>query len=345
MLDLPLHTLIMCRVTGHHITEQTTRAFWIGVLLCILLGTPAWPQLSSIDRENQPAPVVIDGNVLFEVRSSGQFNAQERADFINLLLESAIAAREPVQVQIEERNNLPTLLLNGRYLLTVTDQDVEENQSPQTQAEAWATLLETALAEAQSQRSIEYLQTAGIQAGIAVAITLIFHNVLGWLPRYWRRKANSSQLLLTLVIFSSRLGLWLVTGAYIIHLFPLTRHWLYQVSTTLNWGLDPDPAPRLPIFLGLVTLSLLIGYNTPSILIALLQRFSSSKAFIILEKVLTPLRESQQIAGTILLLHASLNILRPYPTLFSLLRPWLDLALVVSLAWLLSRGFRQVIRL
>lgn len=345
MLDLPLPTLIMCRFTSRHIAYQIAHGFWIGVLLFILLGIPAWPQSNSINRESESASVVLDGQVLFQVQASGQFNAQERANFINLFLEDAITASEPVQVQIEERNNLPTLLLNGRYLLTVTDQDVEENQSPQAQAETWADLLEIALAEAQSQRSVEYLQTAGIQAGIAVGAALILHSVLGWLRRRWRRGSNSSQLLLTLVILFGRLGLWLVTGAYIIRLFPLTRHWFYQVSVALNWGLDPDPTPRLPIFLGLVTFSLLIGHSTPSILIALFQRFSSSKFFVILEKVLTPLREAQQIAGTVLLLHASLNILRPYSTVFALLRPWLDLALVVSLAWLLSRGFRQVIRL
>ncbi|MGQ9838394.1 MAG: mechanosensitive ion channel family protein [Cyanobacteriota bacterium] len=205
--------------------------------------------------------------------------------------------------------------------------------------------METALAKAQSQRSLEYLQTAGIQAGIALAAALVLHSVLGWLRRRWGRGSNSSQSLLILVILCSRLGLWLVTGAYIIRLFPLTRHWFYQVSVALNWDVDPDPTPRLPIFFGLVTLSLLIGYNTPSILIALFHRFSSAKVFVILEKIFTPLRESQQMAGTVLLLHASLNILRPYSTLFSLLRPWLDLALIISFAWFLSRGFREVVRL
>ncbi|MEN9225304.1 MAG: mechanosensitive ion channel [Thermostichus sp. DRC_bins_24] len=283
--------------------------------------------------------------MLFQVQASGQFSAQERADLINLLLQDVITGPDPIQVQVEERNNLPTVLLDGRYLLTVTEQDVEENQSPQALAEEWAAILESALAEAQSQRSPEYLQNAGIRSGIAVGVATLIHGVLGWLHRRWSRESGSSQPLLALVVFLSRLGLWLVTVAYVIRLFPLTRQWLYRLSVALNWGLDPDPVPRLPIFLGLVTLSLLVGYSTPSILIALVRRFSSSKAFTILERILAPLREAQQMAGTILLLHASSNILRPYSTLFGLLRPWLDLTLIISLAWLLSRGFREVVRL
>ncbi|MEN9223095.1 MAG: mechanosensitive ion channel [Thermostichus sp. BF3_bins_97] len=334
----------MCRFL-----HRRLRWLWMGLLLLLLVGKlggiPAWSQPGGLRAEADPAPIVLDGQVLFQVQASGQFNAQERADFINLLLQDVITGPDPVEVQIEERNNLPTLLLDGRYLLTVTDQDVEENQSPQAQAEEWATILEEALAEAQSQRSLEYLQNAGIRAGIVVVAAILLHGVLGWLQRRWGRESGSLQPLLALVVFLSRLGLWLVTVAYVIRLFPLTRQWLYRVSVALNWGLDPDPVPRLPIFLGLVTLSLLVGYSTPSILIALCRRFSSTKAFTILERILAPLREAQQMAGTILLLHASLNILRPYSTLFGLLRPWLDLALIVSLAWLLSRGFRQVVRL
>jgi MscS family membrane protein len=341
MLDLLVQVLLMCRFS----IRWLWRWLWMGLLLVLLGGIPAWSQLGGVSAEVDSAPIVLDGQVLFQVQASGPFSAQDRADFINLFLADAISAPEPVQVQIEERNNLPTLLLDDRYLLTVTDQDTEENQSPQVLAEEWAAILEIALAEAQSQRSLEYLQNAGIRAGIAVVVAIFLQGLLGWLRRRWGRESGSSQPLLASVIFLSRLGLWLVTGAYVIRLFPLTRHWLYQVSVAFNWGLDPDPTPRLPIFLGLVILSLLVGYNTPSILIALLHRFSSAKVFTILERVLTPLREVQQMAGTILLLHASLNILRPYSTLFGLLRPWLDLALIISLAWLLSRGFRQVVRL
>lgn len=331
----------MCRFSN--------RWLWIGLLLLLLAGRwggiPAWPQSGGASVEAEPAPIVLDGQVLFQVQASGQFSAQERADLINLLLQDVITGPDPIQVQVEERNNLPTVLLDGRYLLTVTEQDVEENQSPQALAEEWAAILESALAEAQSQRSPEYLQNAGIRSGIAVGVATLIHGVLGWLHRRWSRESGSSQPLLALVVFLSRLGLWLVTVAYVIRLFPLTRQWLYRLSVALNWGLDPDPVPRLPIFLGLVTLSLLVGYSTPSILIALVRRFSSSKAFTILERILAPLREAQQMAGTILLLHASSNILRPYSTLFGLLRPWLDLTLIISLAWLLSRGFREVVRL
>ncbi|MEH1840066.1 MAG: hypothetical protein V7L20_15170 [Nostoc sp.] len=69
------------------------------------------------------APVILDGQQLFQISDSGHYSAQERTNLINSQLKYAIKTSEFIQVKIEQRNQLPTILLNGRYLLTVTEQD------------------------------------------------------------------------------------------------------------------------------------------------------------------------------------------------------------------------------
>ncbi|MBD0384974.1 MAG: mechanosensitive ion channel protein MscS, partial [Nostoc sp. C3-bin3] len=80
------------------------------------------------------APVILDGEQLFQISNSGQYSAQERANLINSQLKNVIQYSESIQVKVEKRNQLPIILLNNRYLLTVTEQDTVPGSTLDEQA-------------------------------------------------------------------------------------------------------------------------------------------------------------------------------------------------------------------
>lgn len=237
-----------------------------GVILALACIFLAFPALAQVSTKFDLAPVILDGRPIFQVSSSGQFTAKERANLINSQLKDAVSSSEPVQVKVEERNLLPTILLvsvsnkdlkanssppdiSARYLLTVTQLDAPAGSSPGEQAGTWAAQIQQAVNEAQQQRSGKYIRDAMVNA-IAILIGAIaFHIVLGWFwPRTLRRglrmlfpEPNPSQpnpprsfdLLLNLTLASTRFGLWVATLLYITNLFPVTRRWSYQIANIL----------------------------------------------------------------------------------------------------------------
>lgn len=195
------------------------------------------------------AAVVLDGRVIFQVRDSGAFRAEERARLINLQLREALQSAAPIQVTVEERNQQPTLLLDDRYLLTVTEADTTE-RTPAQQAQLWAQQLEQALQRSQSQRSGEYLRNATFLAGVMVIAAIALSRLLNWssqrfLPVLRQRLTtpdhNSSlaelppglMLVLRLLMAIAHLTLWLTTLLAIANLFPFSRQWSYQTTRLL----------------------------------------------------------------------------------------------------------------
>lgn len=196
------------------------------------------------------APVVIDGQPIFQVSAFGQFSAQERADLINLQIKEAIQASEPMQVKLEERNGAPTILLNNRYLLTVTKPDTVSSNSPADQAVLWVPQLQSTLQQAQTERSTSYLRQTAV---IAVGLVIVAFGVQ-WLLR-WLEQRSCQRLLqrvsstevdassadntkLLKLIFKlggtiARIGLWVATVLYITNLFPFTRQGSYQITRIL----------------------------------------------------------------------------------------------------------------
>ncbi|MGE5656430.1 MAG: mechanosensitive ion channel family protein [Actinomycetota bacterium] len=216
-----------------------------GIILSLsyfLLLTPAAAQ---VDLKASTAPVILDGRQIFRVSRSGQFTAKERADLINSQLREAVSSPELLRVRIEKRNQLPTILLNDRYLLTVTESDEAPGTTPQEQAETWAMLIQQVVNQSQEERSGQYLWDALIEAtGIALGAVAL-HFVLGW---FWHdtirrvlqkvlpvpNPSPSFDLILDLTLLSARVGLWVATVLYITNLFPLTRRWSYEIIGSLS---------------------------------------------------------------------------------------------------------------
>jgi potassium efflux system protein len=223
------------------------------------------------------APVILDGQQLFQISDSGQYNAQERAGLINLQLKNVIHTSESIQVKIEKRNQLPTILLNDRYLLTVTEQDTVPGSTVDEQSKIWAQQIEEALQQAHLERTRTYLQQTTFVAAAILLITIGFSWLLGWIKHHFFRLASQRlttsngipnseplrvlELFFKLVLASTRIALWMSAILYITNLFPFTRQWSYQISNILitsftspilTLGKNPYSLTELIILIGLL---------------------------------------------------------------------------------------------
>lgn len=105
-------------------------------------------------------------------------------------------------------------------------------------------------------------------------------------------------------------------------------------------------APRLVVFSVTLLLALLVGRFTPRIVRFAIHRFSPGQVTNLYENLIEPLSGTFQLAGTLLLVSLSMVWLQEdYQSLYTFFSPFIDLAVITSVAWLASRLFRQVVRI
>ena len=101
---------------------------------------------------------------------------------------------------------------------------------------------------------------------------------------------------------------------------------------------------RATVFLIFVLLSLVVGRYTPGLVKLLIRRFSPDQVGDIYDHLVEPINQSFKVAGTFVLISWSLAWIQAYPAVHNFIKPFIDLAVVLSLAWLASRLFRQFVR-
>ncbi len=102
---------------------------------------------------------------------------------------------------------------------------------------------------------------------------------------------------------------------------------------------------RLVVFFTLMLLSLIVGRYTLSLVALVLRRFLPQWSPGTYEKLIQPLEDLFRLVGSLILVSFALQILRDYQAFYNFLRFGMDLAIVLSLAWLVSRLSRQLLRL
>ena len=102
-------------------------------------------------------------------------------------------------------------------------------------------------------------------------------------------------------------------------------------------------AGRVGIFAVLVLLSVLLGRATPSLISLLIRQFAPQNFTRIYENLLAPLDSLFRIAGSLILIRLAVNFLQEYSGLFKFLEFFINLAVIISIAWLASRLFRQFV--
>lgn len=220
------------------------------MVVVILLVIGLWLS-PGIAQTGAKAAVVVDGYQIFQVSESGEFSAKERANLINLQLKEAVKSDRAIQVKIEERNQLPTILLGDRYLLTVTKNDALPGSKPDEQASIWAKEIQEVLQQSQAERSSQYIRNTSIFSASILLGVFAISWFLGLLRKrisgIVQRKLNDANaqvinadlpkglaLLFDFILFFARAVIWASTIIYITNLFPYTRQWSYQITYILT---------------------------------------------------------------------------------------------------------------
>ncbi len=101
---------------------------------------------------------------------------------------------------------------------------------------------------------------------------------------------------------------------------------------------------RLGIFLIFVIFSLLLGRYTLLFVRFIIKQLFPQEVINFYENLLHPLGNLIKLTGTLILWNFCLNIISTYQDLYQFLKFFLDLGLIISTAWLVSRLFRQFVR-
>ncbi|MGF1495264.1 MAG: mechanosensitive ion channel family protein [Elainellaceae cyanobacterium] len=104
--------------------------------------------------------------------------------------------------------------------------------------------------------------------------------------------------------------------------------------------------PRPAIFIIFVVVSWLVGRYTPTFIRAIALRFFPQQFAEIFDNLVEPVKGALRTAGTLILVYWSLGWLRveEYQTFYGFIEPLVKLGVIISIAWLISRLFRQFIR-
>ena len=233
----------------------------LGLGLALLIAVLGWPALAqTVDTE----PVFLEGLFVFEVPGSSDLTAPERAAAIETNLASLLESVEATDLRVETRfpapkGNIaamgnPVLLAGERYIMTITQADVDVGGagSLQAQAEVWMETLNQRLAQAQAERQAGFLTWALIKLMVALGVALALHGLVGAIWHHWFKplvvrltlwsgetdeQGTGLGLLFRLTLFLVRVGIWFSALIYIANLFPVTRRFSYLVFRSLRDGL------------------------------------------------------------------------------------------------------------
>ena len=212
--------------------------------------------------ESPKFPVVLDGREFFFVSESQDVSAKDRARQIKSELQLAISSSQAPQVTIEQRNHLPVLYLNQRYLLTVTNQDRLDAETLQQRAERLKDIIERAIIVSQQERTFSYFIQQFMIAILILAIAAFASRFLKQLEKYPLSEAiqkiiplkfratqeekvevedegkNSDFLaiIVRLQLGLAQIVLWGIVIFLITGLFPYSRHWRYFLVNQFGNG-------------------------------------------------------------------------------------------------------------
>lgn len=281
--------------------------FWLGIIaagltvILHLMTAAAEAQVESQPAANPKgmpgvAPVVVDGNVVFEVRDVGAMTAAERAGQINQKLQQEVRSPERAEIDIVRENSLLYLQSENtdEILTTITEADVSDfRRSPYQQAQIWAETLQEALRQGQLERQPTYIHQALIYSLVvmlgAIAIHLVLHLWGRWMARridQWSAHTSPTvnewtrpiKLFWQLGLLGIQVGLWATVAYTITDTFPQARGWRYQIFNLLtariiNLGTSNYSALELLLFLLLtVGLWLVVSFVTRLLRLYVLNR-------------------------------------------------------------------------
>lgn len=299
--------------------------FFTGWLLIFIPNVAAQNPAQSLSNNfvDAGAPIVVDGNALFYVQTTDNFEASRRANYTNQLLKEAIATDQDIVFDVEEREQTSTtsITLNDEYLLTITRGDVPPGLSTIQQANRWQAILEKAIARAEKERDSAYVLQRLIWIGIAVAALILLQVAIAIAARILKFKIG----LIYNIIFGSG---WLAIAIVSSEWFPQLRSLRYQL-------LVPFYQIQWLIFFVILGISFILSYYSTSLLQFGIKKLAPKTLESIYQEVVKPSEILVQFAVASILFGWSLTLLEPLvPIVYNFLKPVFDVALIGSLCWL-----------
>ena len=321
--------------------DKISKYVKISSLILVLLTCFILP--SAAAESTQKVDVFLDGREVIEVSSSGPINAKERADRIQTILQEivnsqAVRSQQNINVRVGQLNQLPVIYVNDRYLLTVTQNDLTDRNTSLEQAKFWQEEIEKVLKVAAKERSSQFLQQSLIESAIVFLFAILFHFGLG---RLWNRASRNKtdekeELFLNLRLFLARIIAWVALIVYVANTYPQSRQWLYLLTN--------DSISDLILPLLFILFSLIFGQYTPTLLKFSIERLIPDRGTKINQNLIEPVSSLLRISSTLFLISLALFWIQEYKVIYEFCRFFLDLATIISVAWLSSRLFRQFVR-
>ncbi len=234
----------------------------LGILLCFLvLVTPLVAQNNPFSPENMgkfasystetlaKAAIIIDAQEIFQISGTEQLTAEKRAEIINFELQLAIKSPQSPEIEVKQVNDLPTIYINNRYLMTVTSDDVTRSNNVQQQANILANRLQESIKQAQLARTSRYIWQKAILALTVLVVVFAIDKTLSLVKRYalskviaklvpginfTRLKSPQLKLFFQTQLSVVRVGLWLATFYWLSGLLPHSRQWRNQLFGLLR---------------------------------------------------------------------------------------------------------------
>lgn len=102
---------------------------------------------------------------------------------------------------------------------------------------------------------------------------------------------------------------------------------------------------RLSTLFVFILLSILVGRYTPYLIRFIIRKLFPYRVTSIYENLIDPIEHLFKIAGTLILILLSLDFVREYQGFYNFLQFFMHLSIVITIAWLVSRLFRQFVRI
>lgn len=108
--------------------------------------------------------------------------------------------------------------------------------------------------------------------------------------------------------------------------------------------LQKEEIRNIECFVIFLIISLIIGRYTPSIVKIISQKIFAQTIAEVYEKIIEPISSLLRVSGTLILISLSFNFLKEYQAFYNFFQFFVELSVIISVTWLVSRIFKQIIR-
>ena len=196
-----------------------------------------------LQEQPSSAPVILNGQKVFEVGPSGEIAAQKRAEDINRILRDNlrnISSTTVIRVNVDSSEDIPTIRINREHLLSVTEADVPPGRTTLEQAENWAKQLEESIEQFKKEKTTQYLIKSSLLLILALSLSIFLSWLISWLgfrkikpwvlTTFQKEQVSNSYstgrtfaFIINTILNFIQAAIWLVTLIYTSGLFPQTR--------------------------------------------------------------------------------------------------------------------------